>query len=170
VLDRAARVAYACRSARTDEDLVHEWARRMDYRVFVFDAATADGIPVYHTNVLLWIGERTAGVGLEWVAAEQRAALRAELAHNGRQLLLFTAAQLRAFAGNMLEVPVASGQRLLVMSTSAAAALEPSQRAQLKDAGVMPIVCAVPTIERLGGGGVRCMLAEVPALRAGGRA
>lgn len=167
VLDHHARIAYACRSPRTDAALVREWARLLDYEPFVFDAASDDGTPVYHTNVLLWIGQRIAGLGLEWVDPAQREALRGRLHSHGRRLLELDAAQLRHFAGNMLEV-AAAGQRHVVMSASAAASLRESQHAQLRDAGCQAVVAAVPTIERLGGGSVRCMLAEVP-LRSGER-
>jgi hypothetical protein len=62
----------------------------------------------------------------------------------------------------MLEVQSATGVHHLVMSASAQASLRDAQRAMLRDAGCAPLVSAVPTIERLGGGSVRCMLAEVP--------
>jgi hypothetical protein len=162
VLDRQARIAYACRSPRTNESLVREWAQRMNYEPFVFDAATRDGTPVYHTNVLLWIGANIAGLGVEWVAAAQRAALLERLHASGKTVLPLDDAQLHAFAGNMLEVKTARGARHLVMSASAAASLHAEQLARLRDAGCTPLVGAVPTIERLGGGSVRCMLAEVP--------
>jgi hypothetical protein len=163
VLDRDARIAYACRSPRTDVSLVREWAQLMGYETFLFDAATRDGAPVYHTNVLLWIGANIAGVGIEWVPAEQRAGLLARLRACGKTVVLLDDAQLHAFAGNMLEVQSAAGVRHLVMSASAAASLHGDQLAALRDAGCSPLISAVPTIERLGGGSVRCMLAEVPA-------
>jgi hypothetical protein len=163
VLDSRARIAYACRSPRTDEALVNEWARLMDYEPCVFDAATADGTPVYHTNVLLWIGERIAGAGLAWIPDGQRPALQARLQVRDRHLLTLTPGQLQRFAGNMLEVRAASGERHLVMSTSASASLDATQRALLDEVGSRPLPVAVPTIERLGGGSVRCMLAEVPS-------
>jgi hypothetical protein len=163
VLDRRARIAYACRSPRTDESLVREWARLMDYEPVLFDAATPDGTPVYHTNVLLWIGEALAGAGLPWVSAAQRPMLAQRLAGGGRAVLQLDDAQLRAFAGNMLEVPAGDGRRHLVMSASAAAALDADQRELLRAHGARPVVAGIPTIERLGGGSVRCMLAEVPA-------
>jgi len=162
VLDHAARVAYACRSPRTDESLVREWARLMDYEPFVFDAATPDGTPVYHTNVVLWIGARIAGVGLEWIPAAQRDALCSRLG-GGRELLRLRGEQLQAFAGNMLELAARDGQRHLVMSATAAGSLDADQQQQLRHAGVAPLIGAVATIERIGGGSVRCMLAEVPA-------
>jgi hypothetical protein len=163
VLDRQARIAYACRSPRTDESLVRDWAQRMGYEPFLFDAATRDGTPVYHTNVLLWIGANIAGLGVDWVAPAQREALLARLQATGKNVLPLDDAQLHAFAGNMLEVQAASGLRHLVMSASAAASLRVDQQTILRAAGCQPLVSPVPTIERLGGGSVRCMLAEVPA-------
>lgn len=162
VLDHAARVAYACRSPRTNEALVHEWAQQLGYEPFLFDAASDDGTPVYHTNVVLWIGAQVAGVGLDWVAPEQRAALAAKLEASGHALLKLRGAQIQEFAGNMLEVAAPDGTRHLVMSARAHASLDADQRALLQQCGSWPLVAAVPTIERLGGGSVRCMLAEVP--------
>jgi hypothetical protein len=161
VLDHAARVVYACRSPRTDESLVREWARQMHYEPCMFDAATPDGTPVYHTNVVLWIGAGVAGIGLDWIPAAQRAALRSRLSA-GRQVLRLRGEQLQAFAGNMLELAAADGHRHLVMSATAARSLDADQKQRLQQAGVAPLVSAIPTIERIGGGSVRCMLAEVP--------
>jgi hypothetical protein len=160
VLDHRRRIAYACRSPRTDEALVREWARLMDFEPFLFDAE-ADGAPVYHTNVLLWIGDTVAGIGLEWVAPPQRAALVDRLHSSGRALLQLDDAQLHGFAGNMLEVP-SQGSRHLVMSARAAGALDAAQMALLHNSGCTPLIAPVPVIEDLGGGSVRCMLAEVP--------
>lgn len=161
VLDRRERIAYACRSPRTSESLVREWADAMGYEPFIFDAATADGVPVYHTNVVLWIGSRIAGAGLDWVPPAQRDALEERLRTSGRDILELSDAQLHAFAGNMLEVGGSAG-RHLAMSAQAAASLDDRQRAQLLEAGCEPLVAAIPVIEKLGGGSVRCMLAEVP--------
>jgi hypothetical protein len=164
VLDHQARIAYGVRSPRTSESVLREWARLMDYEPFVFDAATPDGVSVYHTNVVLWIGTRIAGIGLEWVPSAQRAELVGRLSLGGRRALLpLRGAQLLDFAGNMLELGDARGRQQLVMSARAAASLDAAQRAQLREAGVQDLVVPVPVIETHGGGSVRCMLAEVPA-------
>jgi hypothetical protein len=168
VLDHLHRVAYAVPSPRTDASLVREWARLMDYEPVLFDAATPDGTPVYHTNVVLWIGGRVAGAGLAWVPQAQRQALRARLASGQRDIMELRAAQLLAFAGNMLELTDAHGNAHLAMSASASASLDDAQRAMLRRADIASVVAAVPVIETLGGGSVRCMLAEVPASPAGG--
>ena len=168
VLDHRSRVAYAVPSPRTDASLVREWARLMDYEPVLFDAATPDGAPVYHTNVVLWIGGRVAGAGLDWVPQAQRQRLRERLAAGQRDLMELRAAQLLAFAGNMLELTDAHGNAHLAMSASAAGSLDEAQRTMLRRADIASVVAAVPVIETLGGGSVRCMLAEVPARLAGG--
>jgi hypothetical protein len=168
VLDHRNRVAYAVPSPRTDASLVREWARLMDYEPVLFDATTPDGTPVYHTNVVLWIGERIAGAGLAWVPEAQRATLHARLATGRRDIMPLSGTQLLAFAGNMLELVNARGETHLAMSASASASLDELQRARLRAAGIASLVAAIPVIETLGGGSVRCMLAEVPARPPGG--
>ena len=162
VLDPIQRVAYACRSPRTDESLVREWARQMDYEPLLFNAASPDGRPVYHTNVVLWIGARVAGCGVEWIAPAKREEVAARLRAGGRDLLLFGTRALGAFAGNMLEIPVAPQRRLLAMSSAALSSLNVVQRGQIAAAGCEPLVVDLPVIEKHGGGSIRCMLAEVP--------
>jgi hypothetical protein len=164
VLDRIARVVYACRSPRTDEALLREWARQMNYDPVVFDAASPDGTPVYHTNVLLWIGARVAGCGLDWIAAAQRDAVAARLRDGGRRhVLALDTAALLGFAGNLLDIDAGNGTSLLAASRTAWNSLTTAQHTQLREAGCQPVLADIPTIETLGGGSLRCMLAEVPA-------
>jgi hypothetical protein len=166
VIDHVARVVYACRSPRTHEALVHEWASQLAYEAFIFDAATTDGTPVYHTNVLLWIGSKAAAVGLEWIAPAQRTALVNRLTLAQRPLLTLTGQQLMRFAGNMLEIQLESGDAVLAMSAQAQQSLDANQSALLRDQDLRLVTAAIPTIETLGGGSVRCMLAEVPEMQA----
>ncbi len=162
VLDHVARVAYCALSPRSDAGLAREWATELRYELEAFDAATPGGASIYHTNVLLWIGERAAGVGLDWIAAKDRDRVRARLAASGRTLMVLDDAQLGAFAGNMLELRAADGRHVLVLSATAAASFDARGRALLEASTDALIVASVPTIELRGGGSVRCMLAEVP--------
>jgi len=166
VLDHCSRVAYACRSARTDESLVREWARIMGYEPVVFDALDAQGRPYYHTNVLLWIGTRAALVCTEALGAGDRTRVCARLGASGRALIEIGRAAVSAFAGNLLELASwdeALGDcSLLVMSASARAALAGPALQRLAGCVDTLLCVPVPTIERIGGGSVRCMLAEVP--------
>jgi len=166
VLDHPARLAYACRSARTDESLVREWARIMDYEPIVFDATDAQGLAYYHTNVLLWIGTRAAVLCSEALAGGDRERVRARLHASGRELIEIDRAAVAAFAGNLLELASwdeALGDcSLLVMSARARAALNGPLLQRLEGCVDTLLCVPVPTIERIGGGSVRCMLAEVP--------
>lgn len=162
VLDHVARVAYCALSPRSDAGLAREWATELGYELEAFGAATPAGASIYHTNVLLWIGARAAGVGLDWIAAPDRDRVRARLAASGRTLLALGDRQLGAFAGNMLELRAADGRHVLVLSATAAASFDARGRALLESTTDALLVCAVPTIELRGGGSVRCMLAEVP--------
>jgi hypothetical protein len=170
VLDPVERVVYACRSARTDEALVHEWARAMQYEAEVFDAFDKQGTALYHTNVMLGIGSRCAVICSEALDAEDRQRVRARLGASGREIVEIGMAAMYAFACNVLELRAQSlagaMQSVLVMSSKARAAFDAQAWARLCAAVDQIIDVAVPTIEAQGGGGVRCMLAEVPESRA----
>jgi hypothetical protein len=171
VLDHVQRVAYACRSPRTSEALVHEWCRLMEYEAQVFDAADANEQAWYHTNVMLWIGTRCAAVCAESIASADRVRIFDRLQSSGRQLLELTRPQVTHFAGNMLELASwdeAMGDcSVLLMSQAARASLSDAQW-QLLSGAVDNVLCVpVPTIERVGGGSVRCMVVEVPTIIAG---
>jgi hypothetical protein len=169
VLDHVQRVAYTCLSPRTDAGLVREWARQMDFEAEVFTATDAAGQPYYHTNVMMWIGARCAVLCAESLAATDLPRVRDRLAASGRALVEISRAAVAAFAGNMLELATwdeALGDAsLLVMSSTARAALDAAAWRTLSGCVDAVIVAPVPTIEWHGGGSVRCMLAEVPETR-----
>lgn len=167
VFDHSAGIAYACRSPRTDERPLAECCAALGYSPCAFDATGPAGEPVYHTNVVMSVGERFALACLEAVAAPDRARLRDSLAAD-RELLEIDRAGMNAFAGNLLQLATAGGGRVIALSATAFAALPPALRRRLERHGeLLPV--AVPTIERFGGGSVRCMLAEVFLPRAAAR-
>lgn len=165
VLDHIGRVAYACASARTHPEVVAAWARELNYEPVIFQAADAGGMPLYHTNVLMCIGARAVVIGSEAIAASDRERVLARLTASGREIIEVGAAGIGQFAGNMLELASwdeALGDcRVLVMSQSARRALKPEAFAQLSGCTDAVLTVPVPTIEAVGGGSVRCMIAEV---------
>lgn len=161
VLDRINHVAYACLSSRTQHDPLGDFAQRFDYEVVAFDAVDRDGVPIYHTNVLMAIGEQVAVVCDEAIPREeQREAVMQRLRASGREVLSLTYDQLEAFAGNMLELRKKDGGRLFAMSQQAFDSLDEGQRAILAQNGDILSV-PINNIEASAGGSVRCMLAEV---------
>ena len=165
VLDHQERVAYACASPRTHPALVAEWATELGYEPVVFEAADRAGVRLYHTNVLLAIGARFAIVGSEAIAAADRERVLGRLRASGREILEIGQEQIARFAGNLLELgtwdEALGDSRVLVMSEAARRALGREKYAQLAGCTDAVLAIPIPTIERLGGGSVRCMLAEV---------
>jgi hypothetical protein len=161
VLDRVNGVAYACLSGRTTEPALDAWADETGYRVVVFHASGANGDPVYHTNVVMSIGNQVAVVCFDAIKDPgERERVESELIKSGRELLEITMDQMGQFCGNLLELRAVDGNALFAMSATCYEALDVSQRGKLKRFGaVLPI--RIPTIERISGGSVRCMIAEL---------
>jgi hypothetical protein len=171
VLDHVQRIAYACRSARTDPSLVRIWSQQMDYEPVLFDAKGSDGTPIYHTNVLLSIGSDWAVVCADAILAADRSRVLQGLG-KAREVIEIGLPVMAQFGANILELraPLLSAgpQRLLLLSETARAAFErqePQGWGRLRHAVERLVAVPVPTIEAIGGGGVRCMLAEVPEFK-----
>jgi hypothetical protein len=162
IFDHEHRVVYACISPRTDAELVRQVAELLGYRPVTFHATDGHGHAIYHTNVMMCVGGKFATVCLESITdATEQAAVVDSLTSAGHELVAISRAQVERFAGNMLTLqPAAGGRELLVMSQSAYDSLTTEQRHTLsRYCELVPL--AIPTIETIGGGSARCMLAEV---------
>jgi len=165
VLDHIERTAYVCISPRTHAAVVQEWAKELGYEPIFINAFDRAGVPLYHTNVLMCIGERVAIVGTEAIVAADRGPIVERLRATGREVVEVGHDELERFAGNMLELgtwdEALGDYRVLVMSETARHALSAEAFARLSACTDEVLAVPIPTIERLGGGSVRCMLAEV---------
>jgi hypothetical protein len=160
VLDRTHRVAYAGLSPRTDLDVLGEFAQVLDYDLVTFDAVDGVGQPVYHTNVLMAVGTNFAVLCTEvFPRLEHRTAVMERLHVTGHEVLEISLSQMQQFAGNLLELEPPSG-KVIAVSGTAWRSLDAAQRRLLERHGSV-VTADIPVIERLGGGSVRCMLAEV---------
>ncbi len=160
VLDRAHRVAYANLSPRTHLDVLGEFAQQLDYTLMTFEAFDHADVAIYHTNVMLAIGAKFAVICAAAITQiAQRAAVVSSLRDTGRDLIDISLDQMQNFAGNLLELGSVGGP-VIALSAAAWASFSMEQRRVLEAVGrVVPV--AIPVIERLGGGSVRCMLAEI---------
>ena len=165
VLDRCNRVAYACLSPRTDPIVFEEWARAMGYEAVSFEATDRGGVPYYHTNVMMCIGKRMAVLGTCAMSSDDTERVIEKLEITGHDVIEIQYDEIEQFAGNMLELAswdeALGDSRLLVMSDAARRAIRPEVYARLSAGTDYTLSVPLPTIERLGGGSVRCMLAEV---------
>jgi len=161
VLDRTHRLAYACRSPRTTPAGLEEFAQRMGYEPVVFGALDEGGVEIYHTNVVMGIGSSFAVVCLESIRnATERSMVEGRLRETGHELIAISLEQLGHFAGNCLALESAAGEPLVALSEQALASLDGEQRERL---AIHARIVSAPldTIESVGGGSARCMLAEL---------
>ncbi|QNM83132.1 amidinotransferase [Sphingomonas sabuli] len=159
ILDRPTRRAFANRSERTDAATVERFDAALGYRTHLFDAFDPDGRAIYHTNVLLSLGTGFAVLCREAVAEADRAKLVEAIEAGGRTIVEMSFAQLQQFGCNLIELR-GKGGPVIALSQTALASLRPDQVRQLETYGEL-VPAAIPTIEAVGGGSVRCMIAEV---------
>ncbi len=160
VFDHHAPLAFACRSARTTDAGLDAVERELGVETLRFTARDADGTPYYHTNVMMAVGDSVAIVCSESIDESERGAVLARLGSAGRRLVEISRAQAARFAGNALMLRSGSGDPLVVMSEQARAAFTPEQLRVLAASGAI-VSADIATIERVGGGSARCMIAEV---------
>jgi len=161
VLDRKAKIAYACRSLRTSEDVIEDFCTQTGYNFVLFNALDGTGFPIYHTNVMMCIAEEFAVICLDAIPdLIQRDMVADSLSNNGKTVMDITIDQMNQFAGNMLQVKNDKNESLLVMSDQAYHALSKEQIDLLETYNKI-VTAPISTIEKHGGGSARCMLAEI---------
>lgn len=158
VIDRKNKVAYCTLSPRAEEKLFRQFCEDTGHTPVVFEAFQ-DGTPIYHTNVLMGIGEKKAIICLDSIREDQRDMVRQSLEEGGNDIIEITLDQVKHFLGNTLELKGKDGQ-FIAMSKTAYDALTEEQRQKIEE--TTPILAHdISTIEYYGGGSVRCMIAEI---------
>ncbi len=161
IFDHPNHLAYACLSPRTDAYLLDELCHAIGYKPVVFHSTDAEGQDVYHTNVMMAMGETFVVICLDSVRdADERNMLETHFKNTGKEVVAISLAQMNAFAGNMLQVRNTQDETILVMSTTAYHALNPEQIKVLSKHTRL-LYADINTIETYGGGSARCMMAEV---------
>ncbi len=161
VIDHDHKMIYACVSERTSLSVLEKYAATNGYQAIVFLATDKNGMPVYHTNVMMALGEDFCVLCEEAIEEEwELIAVRQLLESTNHSIIAITREQMHQFAGNMLQVKNSKGEKFLIMSQAAYSSLRKEQKEMLEAySTLLPI--AVPTIEEVEGGSVRCMMAEV---------
>lgn len=164
VLDHENSIAYACISLRTNEVELENWAKLTDYKFISFHAfQDVDGMlwPIYHTNVMMSVGNELAILCADSIKDDDERNLVVQtLQESGKEILYITEEQKTNFAGNMLQVENTDRQRIMVMSTQAYESLTQDQIRTIEKTNQI-LHSSLDTIETLGGGSARCMMAEV---------
>jgi hypothetical protein len=161
VFDRRYKIAYACLSPRTHKDVLDAFAQALGYEIITFSASDEHDTPIYHTNVLMCVGDIFAVVCLEAIKdPDERLMVRSVLEETHKDVIEISLEQMRHFAGNMLMVRNGKGDKYLVMSTQAYESLTPRQKDRLDDYALL-LHTDLSVIEGNGGGSARCMMTEI---------
>jgi hypothetical protein len=161
VLDHEFKLAYVCHSSRSHPAVMQAFEGHSGYRTVWFHAVDRRGTPIYHTNVMMCVGRTLAVVCLQAIPdAGERDALCVSLRATGKRIVDISLAQVEDFAGNMIELRSQRGHPVFAMSRRAWSTLTPAQQQAIADYAE-PVLAPIDTIERLGGGGARCMVAEI---------
>jgi hypothetical protein len=161
VIDHENKVIYSCYSPRTDVSVLEKFANANKYRAIIFFASDKNGQAVYHTNVVMTLAEDFAILCEEAIEEEwELIAIRQLLDSSGHDVIRIYKDQMHCFAGNMLQVKNSKEEKFLLMSQTAFDSLYEDQKEELSARNkLLPI--SIPTIERIEGGSVRCMMAEI---------
>ncbi len=164
ILDRDNHVVYAAISPRTNPEVLLSFCEAFSYRAVTFQANQTVGderLPIYHTNVMMCLTDKLAVVCLDSIDdAGERQALQGSLRATGKEIIEITEAQVGHFAGNMLALTNNRGVPHMIMSAAALHSLSAGQKKAI-EAHYTIIASSLDTIEALGGGSARCMLAEI---------
>lgn len=161
VLDHKNKIAYGCLSERLHEDVFKNWCYQMNFQPISFRANDSKGQPIYHTNVMMCISDSYVVICLQSIIDKiEKQKLVESLLNTQKQIIEISHDQLYNFAGNMLQVFNQNGKPYLVLSETAFKNLKPAQLDRLEKLNpLLPI--SIPTIEAVGGGSTRCMMAEI---------
>ena len=161
VFDHINKIAYACASIRCDETLFTNHVKVLGYEPILFHAYDEQGVAIYHTNVLMGVQAHTAVICLDAITSEhERKKVVESLTKTGHEIIAISYQQMNSFCGNVLELQNQNGEHILALSRTAYDNFTPEQLAKLS-VDKTPVPLAIPTIEMIGGGSVRCMLAEL---------
>jgi hypothetical protein len=161
ISDHENKINYACLSSRTDKELFEKVSKLLGYKPVSFTAVDRDGQEIFHTNVMMSMGREFSVICLESIKDEaERRVVIESLRSTGKEIVDISLEQMNGFAGNMLVVLTNRNKTLLVLSENAFKTLSSEQRGTLgKYCELFPL--SIPTIEAVGGGSARCMIAEI---------
>jgi hypothetical protein len=164
ILDRENQIAYCSISERANESLVQLYCEDNGYQPIIFHATQEveqQRLPIYHTNVMMALGTNFCVICLDSIQNEaERKEIISKLETTNKTIISISEKQMLQFCGNILELKNKEDETLIVLSEQAFNAFSEEQKEQLRSFGKL-IPIPIYTIEKYGGGSIRCMIAEV---------
>lgn len=162
VCDYTNKVAYAAISPRTDHRALDLFEKISGYSIVRFHAKGPDGEEIYHTNVMMTMGDDFVVIGTHTIDPSEREMVLESLRSLNKTIIDLTNEQVfDHFAGNMLQLRNSNDQKFLVMSAEALNSLGQEQMDIIVGKGNTIIAPPIHMIEKIGGGSARCMMAEL---------
>ena len=160
VLDRTNKVAYCSISKRSDLGLFEKFCSDIGYSPITFTSYDSKGGIVYHTNVMMSIGDDFILVCFQSIIDEdERKKVKESIESTGRNIIEIDLKQMESFAGNLLQLGE-PGNKVVVISNLAFSSLTTNQK-QILSTESKILNIPIPVIQKCGGGSVRCMIAEL---------
>ncbi len=160
VFDRVNRIVYAAISPRTNEELTKKWCHENNYELVLFDTLSHKGSSIYHTDVLMYVGQKVIGICFDVILPQYRELVRNKVSKY-HDIFEINEEQITDFCGNSLEAKNDKEEYFLIMSSRAFNALTKDQKITLSKYYKNIIHSDLTTIEKYGGGSARCMLNEL---------
>ena len=160
VFDRVNRIVYAGISPRTNAVQLIIWCRNNDFELVLFETESHTGSPIYHTDVLMYVGTDIIGICFD-VIKEEHVDYVKEKVNAHHDVVELTSDQIQNFSGNAIEAKNEEGELFLIISSRGFSALNQNQVNKLLKSYKEIIHSDIPTIEKYGGGSARCMLTEL---------
>ena len=160
VLDRINKVAYCSISKRSNLKLFNIFCNDIGYEPIPFKSYDSRGDLIYHTNVMMCVGDDFALICYESIKdAKERKQVKTFLEKSGKTIITISLKQVDSFAGNIIQLGD-NEHKIIVISKVAYNSLNEDQKNKLsKESKIISI--PIPTIQTCGGGSVRCMIAEL---------
>ena len=156
VLDRINKIAYMSVSKRSSVKLATHWANRRGYTLNLF-SSYLDDVPIYHTNVVMFIGSNIACLGSDLIKENTIEALLKK--HH--RVITLSKEEVKNFCGNCIEVKDRENNKILLMSSRAYSNFSKKNLLELSSYYPKILHTNLTNIENVGGGSLRCMILEL---------
>jgi len=163
VLDRKNKICYAAISERTSKAVLNQFCKKVKYKPIIFHAYQTvfkERKEIYHTNVIMCVADKYSIICLDSIDKTlEREKVINSLINTDKEIIEISEEQCNNFSGNSLQIENINGDKYLIMSQKAYKALNEKQKGKILSYNEI-IYSDLSTIEKLGGGSARCMIAE----------
>lgn len=162
ILDHDNKYFYVAESIRSNPIQLNNFIDVRNYKKGVlFQAKSSNQKSIYHTNVIMSVAEKFAVVCFECINNENEKDLLRNTLLESKEIIEITMEQMeKSFCGNVLQVKSINGNPITIMSKTAYLGFNKKQLDTIKKYGEIVFV-DISTIEKVGGGSARCMMAEI---------